>query len=105
MGNYCSECGAFRLFPERHQCAPAFFVWCDRHHGEHDEGDRVHAFDAQSAAEEWADQTDSDGDYVILSGSPAAVRVTAVEGGEQQWFEVTGESCPRYTAHEMEPPA
>jgi hypothetical protein len=65
----------------------------------------LYAFDAATAAADWGQYHDSDGDYTILSGHPARVRVRAMEGGEpedREWriFTVRGESVPHYSASE-----
>lgn len=99
----CKKCGQFDPV-DRHRCPPIYLVWSKEWYSEDEEGRRVYAYSHGVAAEIWAAWSDDDGDYTIVSGSPATVRVTREDTGEVKWFEVTGESVPSYNAHETEPP-
>jgi len=56
----------------------------------------------EEAAEKWAEELDSDGDYpIISSGKPTEVLITNSEG-ETKKFEVIGEAEPQYTATEID---
>jgi hypothetical protein len=81
-----------------------WFVWEADSHGEDEDGSKVYALDAELAAEKWADEQDCYGDYTIIGGSEATVRVTPAEGGEPLWFVVSGEYVPEYSARKIEPP-
>lgn len=48
---------------------------------------RPRSSDAQSAAEEWAHQHDGEGDYTIVGGSDAHLRVRRSQDDEAPWEE------------------
>lgn len=61
--------------------------------------------DPEDAAEEWARDRDNEGDYTIISGSPAEIRMRAAEGDADErpdvwphYFRITGETCAVYRA-------
>jgi len=64
--------------------------------GYEDDGS-VYAVDVRHAAEKWAATEDANGDYAIVGGSAARVRLTAEDGTVTE-FIVQGESEPVYTA-------
>jgi len=98
----CSICGTYGWI-DSHECPPCWRVWEADSHGEDEDGERIYALDAEQAAEKWADETDAYGDYTIIGGSEATVRVTPDGGGETVWFAVSGES-PQYHARKVEAP-
>lgn len=101
--SWCKLCNNYMLFPDRHQCPPAF-VCQPADEGLYGDGNQitVHSRDAEGAAEQFAEQWDSDGDCEILrSGTGFEVKVTA-PGGEVTYWSVCGESVPSYSADRSE---
>lgn len=99
---WCPTCGKFMMYPDSHRCPPKFIVW-DPEDGEMAEvGHEVRAADHESAAEEWADQTDCERSYCILNGNDVVVHVVLLgEPAETaKRFRVSGESVPQYHAEE-----
>jgi hypothetical protein len=94
--SWCKTCDNFMLFPNSHRCPPAFECEND-YHGSH----VIRAIDSRAAAEKFADECDSNGDYTCVQGSPMLVKVTAADGTVEH-FEVEGESVPSYTAYRRE---
>ena len=96
----CGACGKYD-FLGRHKCAPAWEVFWPYGHEDWTDAATVHALSAQYAAEEWASSHDSNGDYDIVGGSEATVRVRPKgEDGLGLEFIVTGETVPEYHARE-----
>jgi len=96
--DWCETCGNFMLFPNSHKCPPIFMV----NEPEYDEEwYKIRARSFESAAEKWADKTDAEGDYSIISGNETEV-IVRNEAGEIKKFKVFGESVPEYTATEIE---
>lgn len=54
----------------------------------------------ESSLEDWADDTDSQGDYTIVGGSPMTVEVRDDQGEESTW-ELSGETQAVYHAREL----
>jgi len=99
----CPTCRAGVWSGDRHTCPPAWVVHCASWHGDElDDGDTVHARSASGAAEKWADEADSDGDYTIVGGNPATVRVKRLGADDDtaRTFVVEGETVPSYWATE-----
>lgn len=68
--------------------------------------------DPQDAAERWAQRHDAEGDYTIVQGSPATIRLRpdvgiAEDRKEADWIvlRVSGRSDPTYRAERIERPA
>lgn len=77
-------------------------VWCqdEGHEGPEDGVTITDAYSAQNAAEIWANQSDREsGDYTIVGGSEATVRVRDPDGEITEWV-VFGEQVPSYSATE-----
>lgn len=84
-----------------------YMVW-EPETAEEDEGTLIDALSAEYAAEEWAQQSDAEGDYCIIQGSSAICMVKPVGDGhtgrgayEIKYFRVSGETVNRYTANEV----
>jgi hypothetical protein len=98
----CLTCGEFK-YTSYHKCSPKWYVW------QLDDPERfdqraVHAIDAQEAAEKWADQEDSYGDYWIVQGGNPIVCVQAASGCDDapiEYLAVEGETVPQYHAQAM----
>lgn len=76
-----------------------FKVWCPEMGSTLDDAREFDAFDANSAAEAWADDEDRRGaDYLIVRGQDATVLVSADDGMHVECFVVSGESVPSYRA-------
>ena len=58
-------------------------------------------YDAEAAAEKWAEEDDCCGDYTIVGGEPASVTVQDAEGNFTVWH-VSGESVPTYHGTEFD---
>lgn len=77
-------------------------VWCPDygHEGPEDGVTITDAYSAQNAAEIWAERSDRDsGDYTIVGGSAATVRVLDSDGETTEWT-AYGEQVPSYYATE-----
>ena len=92
IGEWCADCRDFHG-PGRHM--PEYRVWREKEKAE--DGVGVRARNAEHAAERWADEYDSGGDYSIVGGSPETVWVRGPEGAEAR-YRVSGESVPHYSA-------
>ena len=95
---FCDRCNGWSVNLTHHRCPP---TWTCEPADSFNYGEgyqqKVIAHDAELAAEKFAENWDSEGDYDILRGREFGVKVTAADGAETFW-EVTGESVPNYTA-------
>lgn len=78
----------------------SFIVWHPENGQTREDGRKVPAFSAESAAVKWAERDDADSaDYLIVRGNDATVMVAEDrDGSEPERFVVSGESCPVYRA-------
>lgn len=78
-------------------------VWCTSRGGKPEHGWVIDADDEAEAAEKWADRSDCEGDYLIVSGHEAivSVRREGLSIGPVKSFRVIGESEPVYHAEEL----
>lgn len=121
----CRVCDQYYFDDEWHKCPPTFLVWCHDYDGDIHNAVKIRAHDHEQAAEKWAEQDDSYGDYTIIGGSDATVFVARASqydevmeqlaqegeiddddpsvppGVEVKKFLVSGESVPQYTAREL----
>lgn len=97
--SWCGTCGELMLFPDSHRCPPEWEAWSpDEGRGEED-AMVVRGRDAYEAARQFAERSDSDGDYGILRGREATVFVRpAGRDCPPVRYRVTGESVPTYYA-------
>ena len=79
---------------------PAYMVWNESESDE-ENARKIHAVDAEDAAERWADEYDSAGDYTIVGGSEENVSVRSPDGKLTK-FRVSGETVAKYSATEIE---
>lgn len=95
--DYCRACEASHAEGSH---LPLWDVWQvdDWYSEERGDVNPTRAEDAQEAVEKWADYEDAQGDYTIVSGSPATVMVARVGSADAQRYIVCGESVPEYTA-------
>lgn len=72
-----------------------------------DDAREVEASDSETAAEDFAEWSDSNGDYAIVRGNEATVHVrrTNDEAAVVEVFVVIGESVPQYSATPKRVPA
>ncbi len=103
----CPRCNHFRLYPcrcVRFECAEPWYplrtlgpkiAACD--------WVEVYAIDAEAAAEEYAEQSDSGNEYRMLRNGEGVVHVRDSEGKETV-FEITAESVPSYNAQQRTGP-
>jgi len=98
----CETCDEFMWSFERHTCKPLFIVWNNNDGKTEDEGVRIHAIDAQNAAEQWAEDHDSSSaEYGIVSQrEEPTVCVRSAEGELTEWL-VRGEALPHYYATKL----
>ena len=101
---WCKNCRTHHW--EGEACFPEWLVWCEEDGEDCQDARIVHAQDAQSAAERWAELDDSESsDYRIVSGSDVVVhvieRVHSEAGGEAERWTVCGESVPEYRANKL----
>jgi hypothetical protein len=118
MSQKCAKCG--ELFPSiHHRCPPEWLVWDEDNWEVPWDMEPIRAADPEAAAEEYADLTDREGDYPIVSGHTVTVRVIRagqikpeslkVDDGKviipdhlRSWkFTVSAEMEPRYCAEEV----
>ena len=98
----CNSCGQYAWLPHGCQSFSVEQDWSHKNDGSgYEEAGTAHGMDAEDAAENWAEEDDAGGDYTIIGGSPARIRLTSPKG-EVTEFVVEGESVPRYTAREVE---
>lgn len=94
----CETCGEYH-WSEHHQCAPEWQILELPDPDDWEDSSRARGVDAAAAVETWADRRDASGDYDIVSGTPATVRVRQLgEDGEGEVMIVHGESVPSYNA-------
>lgn len=69
-----------------------------------EDGHVVVAIDAEDAAEDFAEWSDIDGDYTIISGHVPTLHVRLADdpAAPVEVFVVSGESVPRYSARKVE---
>lgn len=91
----CFKCKEYD-FINSHRCKPTWQVQEKDYHDE--DYTIVYAYDEESAAEKYAEESDSKGDYTIISGSEATIRVRKDETSSWVTFVVSGESVPQYHA-------
>jgi hypothetical protein len=102
----CPECGVLDFFGGRftsHRCRP---LWeCRDEDADEDDWRQVRASDSEDAAEDYAQNYDSNGDYQIIAGGTIVVLVRKVgaEAKSIERFRVNGETVPRYYAEKLEP--
>jgi hypothetical protein len=79
---------------------PKFMVWSPDQGSTEADAREIEAFDASSAAEEWADRDDCESaEYQIVRGSNAKVCVR--DGERVRTFDVSGETVALYAAREI----
>lgn len=93
----CPRCKHFSLY----DCRCTFFQCAQPWKGKVEEVSwrDMYAIDAETAAEEYAEQTDSEGDYIIIRNGEAEVWVRDPEN-KITAFDITAESVPEYRATE-----
>lgn len=76
-----------------------FLVWCPDMGAEREDACEIEAYDAASAAEEWAEDEDrNSAEYSIVGGRETPVVCVAEGDGPEQEFRVSGEAVPAYYA-------
>ncbi len=93
----CPRCGHFRL----RECRCILFQCAQPWKGQVDEVSwrDVYAVDAETAAEEYAENSDCEGDYTIIRNGEAEIWVRDPEN-RVTVFDITAESVPEYRATE-----
>lgn len=77
-----------------------YLVWCPDMGDEREDACEIEAYDAESAAGEWAQEEDwNSAEYSIVSGRETPVVYVAEGDGPVQAFRVSGEAVPTYYAH------
>ena len=78
-----------------------FMVWSPDHGSTEDDAREIEAHVAWDAAQQWADNDDSESaDYSIVRGNNAKVCVR--DGDRVRTFDVSGETVAQYTAREID---
>lgn len=95
----CESCHCLALDKQLHRCPPKFEARFEDDGGDGDTWAEVYAHDPESAAEEFAAESDRGGDYMVLRGGEHNVLVRDRDGEITTWV-VTAEATPVYTAHE-----
>lgn len=102
----CQKCGEYIFTCEGpHTCKPAFECiedLCDDAPPIGDESSDdvaiVHAMDAESAAEKFAEEIDSQGDYPFANAGCGVVWVRPISGGKWEKFRIEAEQVVEYSA-------
>lgn len=97
MNDICKTCGRWMMFPSPHKCAPAWE--CAREDGFEYGIRKIYGVDEEDAAEKFAERDDANSaeypeDRIVL------VRPASRDGPVKK-FNVTLESTPVYSAHEI----
>ena len=81
-----------------------FLVWEPDQSETEEDAREVEASDAETAAEDRAEEVDSNGDYTIVGGSEATFHVRPKDdpSAPVEVYVVTGESVPQYSATKRE---
>lgn len=93
----CPVCDTF-AWMDRHVCPS---VWMCRLEGNDNDWSTIYALDPEDAAERFAEQYDSGGEYTIVREGEARVEVQLQDRETIKLFEVTAESVPQYSAREI----
>jgi hypothetical protein len=81
----------------------SFTVWCPEQGETADDGRAFDAFDAEEAAEQWAEQDDwSSAEYSIVGQRSTPIVHVQGPSGDVQRFRVSGEAVPSYSAEHLE---
>ena len=90
----------------QHRCPPLFMAWCEEQSETEDDAQGIYASDAQSAAEQWAEDDDCySAEYMIVGQKwEPVLTVKDTRDGEVKRFTVTGEAVPSYSATEVTAP-
>lgn len=106
---WCARCGELQL-STRHACPPRWEVEIDYRDdpvaNDWDEAGEAFATTPEVAATKWAEKRDMQGDYSIVGGSPARLRLRRADVPDDPWVVmiVCGRSEPVYTAEPERPP-
>jgi len=94
--SYCTKCGDYMIFPERHSCSPKWEV-LDADEGGEKDWTIVHAIDAEDAATKFAERRDD-----CNGEGPRERTVVVREPGstEEKEFEITFDYSVDYYARE-----
>jgi hypothetical protein len=98
------KCGEYVSTEGPHKCPPQWDVWCPDNCEGREDGLTVYACDAEEAAEKYAEECDSYGDYTIVGGAPVTVVVSPLGDEHTVKVFVEGESVPSYTGRVVEGP-
>lgn len=100
----CTTCGRHD-FHLRHRCRPEWEVWPVSRDYPREDGTTIFASDEEAAAEKWAEDDDSfDCDYAIVGGDQVTVAVSSPGSEDIEYFELTGQNVPEYTASPVNKP-
>ena len=80
-----------------------YIVYCPDDGEELSNGREIVAYDYESAAEEWAERRDENGDYYLVSNYSEHMEICVVdpETKAKKTFQVYGEAVPTYYAREI----
>ena len=101
---WCKTCGQAIFSWKPHICPPRWLCWFS---GEHDDdepedGHYMYSPSASTAAEEYAEWYDNQGDYTCIGGEDVQVTVRNPETMEEETFIVRGDMTPSYHADRKE---
>lgn len=100
---HCNTCGAPMYDWRRHTCLPAWLCWISDGRGyTPEDGKLMYTSSPETAAEEYAEWHDSQGDYTCIGGDDLQITVRCVTTGQETVFKVTGEQVPAYTAYKQD---
>lgn len=104
MSSWCDKCNEFKgvFRAEHHVCPPRWLVRDPDYDGDEFDslGRKYYARSAEEAARKWAERTDPDRSYRLVSGNEVTVYVKKYDDPDdmQQAFVVYGEMVAEYTA-------
>ena len=79
-----------------------YIVWCEDFGHEEKDGGKVSAYDAESAAREWAGAHDRrTADYDIANGGGTILTVKEIATGVIEQYSVSAEAVPHYYASKV----
>lgn len=110
----CEVCRALVFDWEEHTCPSGWLVWCPEEGERPENVGMMYTASVARAVEQWAEEDDAHGDYVIVQGAEPTVHVVEAAAWRAWWedgnhgpfwpvltFVVSGETVAEYSAREV----